>query len=80
MLVFKIVGIVLDDIVLLYHLKLFADHQKPETVHAVTDDFISSAQTKGEPVTTEASISGQADIGGGVIRVRVDCIRAVTLQ
>ena len=80
MLVFKIVGIVLDDIVLLYHLKLFADHQKPETVHAVTDDLISSAQTKGEPVTTEASISGQADIGGGVIRVRVDCIRAVTLQ
>ena len=69
-----------ENYILLYHLKLFADHQKPKAVHAVTDDLISSAQAKGETVTTEARISGQAYIGGGVVRVRVDCIRAVTLQ
>ena len=65
---------------LLAYPELFADHQEPEAVHAVTDDLVTPAQAEGEPVTTEASIRGQADIGGGVVRVRVDRVRAVTLQ
>ena len=59
---------------------MFADDEEPETVHTVTDDLVTPAQTEGQPVSTVASVRGQADIDGGVVGVRVHRVRAVTLQ
>ena len=46
----------------------------------MTDDLVAPAQGEGQAVTTEAGIGGQADIDGGVVGVRVDRVRAVTLE
>ena len=63
-----------------YYLELLTQNQEPETVHTVTDDFVTPAQGEGQPMTTVASISGEANIDSGVVRVRVDRVRSVTLK
>ena len=57
-----------------------ADEQLPVAVHGGGDQFIAAAAVEDQPVAGFAVVGAHFDIGGGVVGVDVDGVRAVELE